>query len=334
MAVLIIPKAITKDPERLVEVLDAYKIQRLVLVPTLLRSLLLYLPMRDQPGLLHGLRIWVCSGEPLSVQLAREFYDYFEEGAQVLCNFYGSTEIMGDVTYFVCESKRQLAALDKVPIGYPISNTVVYVLDEEFRPVKQGDTGELFVAGANLARGYVNGRDKFRFVENPLAVDPSEYYCRKYRKICMLNRLPHSLPEFNRLYRTGDYASVRKGGAIQYEGRTDSQIKIRGHRVDLSEVERHLFGLEGLVDKGMVLCYRAGEIDQALLAFVTVKASVERQPTGMQIEAALAGKLADYMIPQVIVVESIPLLVNGKVDRQALLKTYENANNNGEHGVW
>lgn len=124
---------------------------------------------------------------------------------------------------------------------------------------------------------------------------------------------------------------MRKGGAIQYEGRTDSQIKIRGHRVDLSEVERHLFGLDALVDKGMVLCYRAGEIDQALLAFVTVHPpAVGSMPTGMQIEAALGGKLADYMIPQVMVVESIPLLVNGKVDRQALLKTYENANNNGE----
>lgn len=142
--------------------------------------------------------------------------------------------------------------------------------------------------------------------------------------------MPFHHSEYNRLYRTGDYASVRKGGAIQYEGRTDSQIKIRGHRVDLSEVERHLFSLDTLVDKGMVLCYRAGEIDQALLAFVTVhETSNKVRPSGMQIEGALSGKLADYMIPQVIVVDTIPLLVNGKVDRQALLKSYENANNNG-----
>lgn len=176
MTLVIIPKTITKDPERLVDILDAYKIERLVLVPTLLRSLLLYLPMRGQPGLLHGLKTWVCSGEPLSVQLASEFYDYFVEGEQRLCNFYGSTEIMGDVTYFVCESKRQLATMEKVPIGWPISNTVVYVLDGDYRPVKLGETGELFVSGLNLACGYVNGRDKFRFIENPLAVDPSEYF--------------------------------------------------------------------------------------------------------------------------------------------------------------
>lgn len=173
-AVLIIPKSLTKDPERLVDILERHRIRRLVLVPTLLRSLLLCLPMRGQARLLHGLKIWVCSGEPLSVQLASEFYDYFVEGEQMLCNFYGSTEIMGDVTYFVCESKRQLSALDKVPIGFPISNTIVYVLNGELEPLRVGETGELYVAGRNLACGYVGGRDASRFVENPLAVDPSE----------------------------------------------------------------------------------------------------------------------------------------------------------------
>lgn len=122
--------------------------------------------------------------------------------------------------------------------------------------------------------------------------------------------------------------SMLKGGAIQYEGRTDSQIKIRGHRVDLTEVERHVFGLQA-VDKGMVLCYHAGEIDQALLAFVTVDKSAG-QLTGLQIEATLSSKLADYMVPQVIIIDTIPLLVNGKVDRQTLLKIYENTNNNGK----
>lgn len=180
LAILIIPKEVTKDPERLVDVLHSYRIERLVLVPTLLRSLLMYLPLKNQPGLLHSLKIWVCSGEALSTQLAAEFFNYFVEGQHVLCNFYGSTEIMGDVSYFVCGGKRQLASFDKVPIGYPISNTVLYILDGDLRPVKTGETGELFVAGSNLAAGYVNGRDKFRFVENPMASDPSEKRLRYY----------------------------------------------------------------------------------------------------------------------------------------------------------
>lgn len=175
MAIVVVPKEVTKDPQRLVDTLQKYKIERLVLVPTLLKSLLMYLSMKDNPSLLRSLKIWVCSGETLPVSLANEFFDYFGEHGHVLCNFYGSTEIMGDVTYYVCKSKAQLEAYVNVPIGYPISNTVIYILDSEKVPVHMGQTGELFVSGLNLAHGYVNGRDKDRFIENPLAVDPSEY---------------------------------------------------------------------------------------------------------------------------------------------------------------
>ncbi|CAO1426789.1 unnamed protein product [Diamesa tonsa] len=313
LTVVVVPKEVTKDPQRLVDMLEEYKIERLVLVPTLLRSLLMFLSLQDANAdrLLMNLKIWVCSGEPLSITLSKEFYDYFEEGIHVLCNFYGSTEVMGDVTYFVCESKKQLDSLERVPIGYPVDNTVIYLLDSDFRPVKNDSIGELFVSGANLAAGYVNGRDPDRFIDNPLAVDP----------------------QYSRLYRTGDYASLDKG-IIYYEGRTDSQIKIRGHRVDLSEVEKNITSL-GYVDKGIVLCYHAGEIDQALLAFVILSESDNKykSKTGMQIENELKDTLASYMIPQVIVLETIPLLVNGKVDRQGLLKMYENTNNNDDSAI-
>lgn len=140
------------------------------------------------------------------------------------------------------------------------------------------------------------------------------------------------LAEYNRLYRTGDFASVLKNGAIQYEGRTDSQIKIRGHRVDLSEIEKNLFSISG-VDKGVVLCYHPGEYDQTLLAFITIDQD-SKLKLGMQFENALRSKLADYMIPQIVIIDSIPLLVNGKVDRQSLLKSYENTNNNGEYFIF
>lgn len=214
---------------------------------------------------------------------------------------------MGDITYYVCESKKQLDAIDRVPIGQVLDNTIVYLLDPSFRPVNSGEIGELYVSGANLASGYCNGRDVDRFIDNPLAVDPI-----------------HS-----KIYKTGDYASLHKG-MIYYEGRTDSQIKIRGHRVDLSEIEKNLSSIE-YVEKGVVLCYHAGEIDQALVAFCVVKSNNLNRyiaKTGIQIENDLKLKLASYMIPQVIVLETIPLLVNGKVDRQSLLKMYENTNNN------
>lgn len=216
---------------------------------------------------------------------------------------------MGDVTYFVCESKKQLDAIDRVPIGHALDNTIIYLLDADFRPVKSEEIGELYVSGSNLASGYVNGRDPDRFIDNPLAVDPV----------------------YSKIYKTGDFASLNKG-VIYYEGRTDSQIKIRGYRVELTEIEKNLSALE-YVEKGVVLCYHAGEIDQALVAFCVVKDGQLNKyiaKTGIQIENDLKLKLASYMVPQVVVLESIPLLVNGKIDRQSLLKMYENTNNNDD----
>lgn len=185
----------------------------------------------------------------------------------------------------------------------PVDNTIIYLLDSGFRPVKVGEVGELFVSGSNLASGYVNRRDPEKFIENPLAVDPA----------------------FARLYRTGDFARIEKG-VLVYEGRTDSQIKIRGYRVDLSEIEKAVQGIDG-VDKGVVLCYKPGELNQAIVAFVTTVASLNEY----EVETALKSKVAAYMVPQVILIDAIPLLVNGKTDRQALLKYYENnsTNNNG-----
>lgn len=183
----------------------------------------MYLDMKgpnDNP--LKNLKTWVCSGETLVPSLAEEFFKYFPDNEYQLCNFYGSTEIMGDVTYHVMSNRQQLKNQDKVPIGLPVDNTIIYLLDQDYRPVKAGDVGELFVSGLNLAAGYVNGRDPDRFIDNPLAIDPT----------------------YSRLYRTGDFARIEKGTII-YEGRTDSQVKIRGHRVDLSEVEKAVNSIEG-----------------------------------------------------------------------------------------
>lgn len=132
------------------------------------------------------------------------------------------------------------------------------------------------------------------------------------------------------MYRTGDYASMQIGGVIQYEGRTDSQIKVRGYRVDLNEIEKQLLKIND-VKKEVVLCYHAGEMDQAILAFVCIetKTSID----ALQIERLLSSKIPDYMMPQVIIVDDIPLLVNGKIDRQFLLKMYDNSNNNDDDEI-
>lgn len=319
LTIVIIPKKLTQDPERLVKKMEEYQvrqllrqcsaagcltciplqIERLVLVPTLLRSILLYLDLeKTSPNLLSRLRTWVCSGEPLPVPLAEDFFKRFPIGHQ-LCNFYGSTEIMADVTYHILENKHQLLEKTKVPIGVPVDNTIVYLLDDGMRPVELGATGELWVSGANLAMGYVNGRDPDRFVPNPLGAQAV----------------------YDRLYRTGDYAKIEKG-CVVYEGRTDSQVKVRGHRVDLSEVERAASAVPG-VEKAIVLCHHPGEEDQAVLAFVALKN--DALLTERQLEESLQDALPSYMLPQVVVIKTVPLLVNGKIDRQALLKSYEAA---------
>ncbi|XP_018568645.1 uncharacterized protein LOC108908938 [Anoplophora glabripennis] len=302
LSLIVVPKALTKDPEKLIGLLDEYKIERLVLVPSLLKSLLIFLEIRKNKMALRNLKLWVCSGETLPVSLAEEFFKYFPENQHLLCNFYGSTEIMGDVTFHVVSGLQQLKHQSRVPIGLPVDNTIIYLLDGEFRPAKAGVVGELFVSGLNLAAGYVNGRDPEKFLDNPLAIDPT----------------------YAKLYRTGDFARVEKG-VLVYEGRTDSQVKVRGHRVDLAEVEKAVNSLEE-VDKGIVLCYKPGELNQTLLAFVTSQSLMSEQ----QIEAALKEKLTNYMVPQVILIENIPLLVNGKIDRQTLLKSYESTNNNDD----
>lgn len=144
-----------------------------------------------------------------------------------------------------------------------------------------------------------------------------------------------NIPDHCRLYRTGDYASVQNDGIIHFEGRMDSQVKIRGHRVDLSEVQKHLLEFDG-VDKAIVLCYHVGQMDQTVLAFVSFTSQLNSKQKSLktiQIEDFLRNKLVDYMVPQVMIVDGMPLLVNGKIDRQTLLQTYSDINNNGKFVV-
>lgn len=172
-AVLVIQPDVTKDPSKLVDLLEYYRIERLVLVPTLLSSILAYLSLRNE-RLLSNLKTWICCGETLTTALAENFFRYFCDGTFRLCNFYGSTEDMGDVTYHVCESIKELNGLATVPIGLPIDNTVIFILSDDLNPILPGEIGELFVAGLSLAKGYVAGREKSKFIYNRFTDNPSK----------------------------------------------------------------------------------------------------------------------------------------------------------------
>ncbi|XP_073963377.1 nonribosomal peptide synthetase ebony [Choristoneura fumiferana] len=307
-SLLILSRETTRDPQKLVKVLADNQVQRLVLVPTLLRSILMYLSLNRSERPLQNLKLWVCSGETLSKELAAQFFQYFgDHSGYKLANFYGSTEVMGDVTFHVLENAGQVEMYNTIPIGSPLDNCAVYLLDEEMNPAREDEVGEVWVAGANLASGYVGAQGQDKFQDNPHAKNA----------------------DFKRLYRTGDFGTLHKG-VILYAGRTDSQIKIRGHRVDLQEVERAVAAVSG-VEKAVVLCYGLATGNPEILAFVTIEPSAKL--AAHHIEGALKSALTNYMLPQVIVIESIPLLVNGKVDRQALLKMYENTNNNDDSEI-
>ncbi|XP_032666149.1 mycosubtilin synthase subunit C [Odontomachus brunneus] len=304
---VVMPKNVTKDPERFVPLLEKHGIQRLVLVPSLLRSLLMYLGLQDNDNVLDRLGLWICSGETLPVTLADQFFATFGDNVKTLANFYGSTEVMGDVTYHLLSNRAQLQGMEKVPIGKPVDNCIIYLVNKDMRLVPQGEVGELIVAGRNLAAGYIRGRDAHKFLDNPHAIDP----------------------DYPRIFHTGDYAKIVKGSVV-YEGRVDSQIKIRGHRVDLTEVERAIARIPD-IDKVVVLCYKPGELSQALVAFITI--GDDATLSSSDIENLLQRTLPPYMLPQIVIIDSVPLLTNGKTDRQALLKQYESSCPNDENEV-
>lgn len=304
---VVAPKATTRNPEELLRLLAETGVRRLILVPSLLRAILLCVKPSNsgaEPAIAahaRNVKLWVCSGEILPLQLLKDFFTRFPRGSTI-CNFYGSTEVMGDVTFQTFSSQEEVETCDStVPIGRPLDNTLIYLLDKQFRPVPSGEVGELFASGLNIASGYVQSKEADRFCRNPFATDP----------------------DYALLYRTGDYARVIKGGVLSYEGRSDSQIKVRGHRVDLVEVERALTSVTG-IDKAVVLCYRPGHIDQAVIAFVTLDG---KNMSTKEIEGMIKKILPPYMLPEITVIDKIPLLVNGKTDRQALLKKYEEDSN-------
>lgn len=174
---VVVPKEVVKDPERFVPILQDYKIERLIAVPTLLRSILIFLTMLENNRnryILSSLRLWMSSGEPLTVQLAQEFFNYYIDGHHTLANFYGCTEVTADVCVYELKSKRQMSTLDRIPLGSPVHNTNIYLLDDEMNIVDEGDIGELCVTGVMVSDGYINKRDQHVIVPNKHDNDQSK----------------------------------------------------------------------------------------------------------------------------------------------------------------
>jgi amino acid adenylation domain-containing protein len=282
-----------KSPDRLFAHIKEKQISRLVTAPSLAKAMLL-MPVEE----LKSLKYWFISGERLESRLARQLQDKLP--AVKIVNLYGSTEVMSDVTYFefdaCCESEY-------VPIGKTIKGNQVVILDDLQRLVPSGVPGEIYVCGKNLAKGYLN---------------KPELTEEKFVNLVLNEHSSLSL------FRTGDYGRITHDGNIEYICRRDHQIKLRGYRIELSEIEYHLNNLPE-ISSSVVLFNGDSEFDRALIAFVMPKdlsSDLWHENYGRRIQSMLSKFLPNYMIPNTVkMLRAFPLLENGKIDRVTLSKT-------------
>lgn len=237
-----------------------------------------------------SIRRVICSGEALPYPLAQQFLQVLP-GAE-LHNLYGPTEASIDVTYWQCKASDPGPT---VPIGRPIANTQIHILGEGDAPLGVGEPGELVIGGVGVARGYLNRPDltASRFVPDPFSKRPGAT-----------------------MYRTGDLASRRPDGAIEYLGRIDHQVKLRGFRIELGEIETTLALHPDIREAAVVLREHPTTGDKRLVAYVTHR---EGRPTEQDVRQFLRRKLPEYMVPSAVVfLDALPLSQNGKLDRKAL----------------
>lgn len=275
----------TPSLEELGEALKRYKVTTLWLTAGLFHEM-----VSHQLDVLRGLKQLLAGGDVLSVLHVEKFLEDAEDGA-CLINGYGPTE---NTTFTSCHRmEKKMRIVDRVPIGRPITNTTVYLLDEALRPVPLGGAGELYIGGNGLARGYTSAAlTAERFIPDAVSGDSGA-----------------------RLYRTGDRARWRADGTLDFLGRLDNQVKIRGYRVEPEEVQNALQTCEG-VREAVVVVQQQFQ-DKRLVAFVTTAGNQHADPASLR--KALQQRVPEYLIPSAFVVlERLPLTANGKVDRRML----------------
>ena len=283
-----------KDAAYLSELIQARGVTTVHFVPSMLAVFVAEDGTGDGTGQCRSLRRVICSGEELPVRLARTAIEHL--GCE-LSNLYGPTEAAVDVSWWRCDPRdpgtaAALAGMARMPIGRPIQNIRLYVLDRRLRPVPPGLPGELFIAGVGVARGYL-GRPALtaeRFRPDPYG------------------------PPGSRMYATGDAARHRPDGTIEYLGRLDEQVKLRGVRIEPGEIEVALRELPQVRAAAVVLREDTPG-DQRLAAYVV--GDGELDPAALR--AALKTTLPDYLVPTAYVqLAALPLSPNGKLDRRAL----------------
>jgi amino acid adenylation domain-containing protein len=264
--------------EALLATLDRHGVTHVTLPPSALQ---LCEPSEAPAGL-----TLIVAGEALPPVLAQRWM-----GQQRLFNAYGPSETTVCASAYLCAGDFA----GSVPIGRPIANAQIYILDERLQPVPVGVAGELYIGGAGVARGYLNRPELTaeRFIKDPFSTQPDA-----------------------RMYKTGDLGRWLPDGKIEYLGRNDFQVKIRGFRIELGEIEAKLSACAG-VREAVVLAREDVEGDKRLVAYVVPQSGVTLSAS--ELRDALSRELAEYMVPSAFVtLEALPLTPNGKLDRKAL----------------
>ena len=274
-----------KDPVYLNHLIAEENITVIHFVPSMLQ---LFLDVLEGEQHCCSLRYVICSGEALNSELVKSYYNRLNAP---LHNLYGPTEAAIDVTHWSCS---QNTPIGNVPIGVPIANTYIRLLDAQLRLVPIGIAGELHIGGVQLARGYLNRSELTaeRFIKDPYNEDSDA-----------------------RLYRTGDLARYLPNGNIEYLGRMDFQVKLRGFRIELGEIESVL--RQHVAVKDAVVTLREDRPgDQRLAAYIILSNS---SVSTLELMNMLKAKLPEYMVPaDIVFLETLPLTSNGKIDRKSL----------------
>ncbi|WP_375504352.1 amino acid adenylation domain-containing protein [uncultured Nostoc sp.] len=276
-----------QDTAYLVKVIIDQQITVLALVPSILRVLL------EEKGIenCRFLKHITCGGEALPSELIERFFAQLNLD-NVFHNCYGPTEASIDATFWTCQRGNNYTI---APIGRPITNAEIYILDENLQPVAVGESGELHIGGIGLARGYLNRPELTteKFIFNPFSYEVGA-----------------------RLYKTGDLARFLPDGNIEFLGRIDYQVKIRGFRIELGEIEAILRQHPALTQT-LVIAREDIPGDKQLVAYIV--ANPEQIPGQVELRRFLQGRLPEYMVPASFVfLDNLPLNPNGKIDRRAL----------------
>ncbi len=278
-----------QDASYLVDLIQTEQITTMHFVPSMLQAFL----QADGVADCRSLRRVICSGEALPYELVQRFFECLDAE---LHNLYGPTEAAVDVTWYPCRRDDPRGA---IPIGWPIANTQIYVLDRAMQPVPIGVPGEIHIGGVQLARGYHNRPEltASKFVACPAELAGS------------------AMTAPARLYKTGDLGRYLPDGAVQYLGRLDFQVKIRGYRVELGEIEAVL-GQHPAVREVVVDAPETSAGERRLVAYLV---AMGEPPTTSELHHFLKDRLPQTMIPAAFVfLPALPLSPNGKVDRRAL----------------